>query len=315
MRYIGLQEQITTNKVKSVIVLILYPIITAISFWCVFWLVGYLFEYEAGIEIVLGVILFFLLWYFIAYLIHSSIIKSVTGSSILQRNQNPRVYNIIENLSIASGMLMPKVNIIRVNTFNAFASGIDNKTYTITLTEGLINYLNTEELEGVVAHELSHIKNKDVNLSMYSIIFAGFFNYIALTVGVVFVFFAKSDEQVKILGNENRPGLLGIVALIIMPFFLILAITTLITKIMSFLLSRKREYLADANAVEITKNPKALASALRKISGNPFIEQMKNKSFAPLFIEKPFEKEGFTFFGLFNTHPSIEKRIKILEQM
>jgi heat shock protein HtpX len=200
-------------------------------------------------------------------------------------------------------MKMPKLFVIETNALNAFASGIDEKSYAVTLTRGIIDTLDDEELEGVMAHDLAHIRNKDVRLLIISIIFVGIFSFI------VSVLFRSLLYGAGNRNNKKTDGKLIIVAL------LIAAVVYGLSLLFKFALSRKREYLADAGAVEMTKNAGALASALRKISGQSEVENIKSDDMKQMFIEnKP--KAGFFSFigGLFATHPPIEKRIAILER-
>jgi heat shock protein HtpX len=244
------------------------------------------------------------IWFTIAWFSHSAMINAATDSKPLARNDNKRVYNLVENLCISRGMTVPKINIIGDDSLNAFASGINQKTFSISLSRGIIDKLNDEELEAVIAHELTHIRNRDVRLLIISIIFVGIFAFVsqALFRGIQFggTGRGKKDEGWGI-----------IIALLLALFGL------LITSLFRFALSRKREYLADAGSAELTHNPLALASALRKISVDPTIEAVKRKDIAQMFIENPQAKEKKTAFSLdsfFATHPPIEKRIQLLEQ-
>ena len=199
---------------------------------------------------------------------------------------------------------MPKVNIIEDSALNAFASGINEKSYTVTLTRGIIDKLNDEELEGVIAHELMHIRNKDVRLLIITIIFVGIFSFVAQ---ILFrnMLFGAGRRRDK---SDNRAMLIALVIAFV-AFFL--------SMVFRFAISRKREYMADSGAAEMTKKPWALASALRKISGNYQVKNVKSDDVAELFIEnRPDKSSGMmsAITGLFATHPPIEKRIQILEQ-
>jgi heat shock protein HtpX len=249
--------------------------------------------------ITIGVII----WFTIAWFSHSAMIRKATDSRPLQRNENKRVYNLVENLSISAGMTMPAINIIEDDSLNAFASGIDSKSYTVSLSRGIIDKLNDEELEAVIAHELTHIRNRDVRLLIISIVFVGIFAFVseALLRSMRFGSMGK--------GKKGGAGILIALVLAIVGYFL--------ASLFRFAISRKREYMADAGSAELTKRPYALASALRKISADPTIEAVKRKDVAQLFIENPGvkkDKKSFSFGILFATHPPIEKRIKVLEQ-
>ncbi len=225
-------------------------------------------------------------------------IQLATHSRPLERKDNMLVYNLTENLCMSVGMQMPKLYIIETEALNAFASGINEKTYAVTLTRGLINKLSEKELEGVIAHELVHIRNKDVRLLIVTIIFVGIFAFIA---DATFRMFLRGSSRKK----NDKGG--GVAILIIL---LIAAVVYLLSVLFKLALSRKREYMADAGAVEMTRDSLALARALHKISMNSDIDQIKNDEVKEMFIEN--KTSGF--MALFSTHPPIERRIEILEQ-
>jgi heat shock protein HtpX len=242
-----------------------------------------------------------LLWFLIAYFANTTIINLSTGSHSLDRRNNKRVYNLVENLCIANNMSMPKINIIDDDSLNAFASGINKRTFTVTLSRGIINKLDDQELEGVIAHELTHIRNRDVKLLIVSIVFVGIFSFLTQMLFRSLLYGGHRRSS----NNKGGGAAVVIIALVLA------VIGYFITIMMRFAISRKREYMADAGSAEMTKNPLALASALRKISEDPQIEAVTQKDVAQLFIDNPLKK-GIA--GLFSTHPPIEKRIKILEQ-
>ncbi len=246
-----------------------------------------------------------LIWFLIAYFANTAIISRSTGARPLDRKENKRVYNLVENLCIGSNMEMPKINIIEDDSLNAFASGIDKKSYTVTLSRGIIDKLNDDELEGVIAHELTHIRNKDVRLLIISIVFVGIFSFISQ-------FLLRSMFHVRMRGRNDKNG--GSTALIMVLILVLAAIGYLVTILMRFAISRKREYMADAGGAEMTHKPWALASALRKISVDSRIEAVEQKDVAQLFIDNPLKK-GIAGAGkLFATHPPIDRRIQVLEQ-
>lgn len=250
-----------------------------------------------------------LIWFLIAYFANTSIICSATGAIPLERKDNKRVYNLVENLCMSQGMKMPKINVIDDDSLNAFASGIDERTYTVTLSRGIIDKLNDEELEGVIAHELTHIRNHDVRLLIISIVFVGIFSMIA-QICMRWVYYSSWTPRRR---DEKGNGVIVVMLLAL----LVAAIGYFFATLMRFAISRKREYLADAGAAEMTRNPRALASALRKISADPDIEAVSRADVAQLFIQHPGKQAmGFldSLNGLFATHPPIEKRIQILEQ-
>lgn len=241
------------------------------------------------------------IWFIVAYFINTKLIMMATNAHTLSRKENMRVYNLVENLCMSKGMTMPKVHVIESDALNAFASGINKKSHTVTLTRGIIDKLNDEELEGVIAHELMHIRNQDVRLLIISIIFVGILSFI-VDLALRSVMYGGGRRKGKDSGGQ--------LVLIILVVSLVAYILSLVFK---FALSRKREYLADAGAAEMTRNPRALASALRKISGNADLGNVKG-DVEQLFISN----ESKEFFGgakgMFATHPPIETRIQLLDQ-
>ncbi len=319
MQYIGIQTQQSRNNLRSVFLLLLFPcLVTALLYLSCYLLILFGYGKSMEVEMMPMVNHFFLsslpytlgvvaIWFLIAYWANTKIINSATGSKPLDRKENKRVYNLVENLCMSQGMSMPKINIIYDDSLNAFASGINDRTYTITLSSGIIKKLNDEELEAVIGHELTHIRNRDVRLLIISIVFVGIFSMLT-----EITFYAITHIRVR----SNSKGSGGIF-LFMLVALLIAAIGFLFASLMRFAISRKREYMADAGAAEMTKNPLALANALRKISADPAIEAVQRKDIAQLFIQNPKKKTKGLYSklsGLFATHPPIEKRIEILEQ-
>jgi len=259
---------------------------------------------EATLQALPFVIIVVTIWFFIAYFMNTLMIRKATHSESLDRKDNKRVYNLVENLCIASGMDMPKVNVIEDFSLNAFASGINKRTYTVTLTRGIINTLDDLELEGVIAHELTHIRNRDVRLLIVSIIFVGIFTMLA-QMATRIAFHSSMGQRRN--SKDNGIGTL-VILLLVAALGVIGYIFSLLIRLS---ISRKREFMADAGAAQMTKNPNALAGALRKISVNPEIKGIKREDIAQLFIE---HKAKGKFSGLFATHPPIEKRIAVLKQ-
>lgn len=318
MEYIGLQQQINRNNVKSILLLIGFPLILLLSTYAIIFflnpdelgnydveLANYLFvKYIPFVLIGIGI------WFAVAYFGHSSMINFASGAQPLERKENICVYNLTENLCISVGMKMPKLFIIESGALNAFASGLNEKNYSVTITRGLMDTLDDDELEGVIAHELMHIRNKDVRLLVVSLIFVGIFS---LAIQILFRSFLYGGMRGSSRKNDKDGGGAGM--LIILAVSVVAYILSLLFKLA---LSRKREYMADSGAAQMTKNPKALAGALRKISGNHTIDGVKSDDIKEMFIENSPEEGSMGFLGglggLFSTHPPIEKRIKVLEQ-
>jgi heat shock protein HtpX len=318
MKYIGLHQQIQRNNINSFLLLIAFPVLLLTIFYIVIYFVArdnaseYPDEnYPTSIDhnaMFLAAAPFILvavgIWFLIAWAGHAAFIRLATGAKPLERMENKRVYNLLENLCIAKGMKMPKINIIEDDSLNAFASGIDEKSYSVTLSRGIINKLNDEELEGVIAHELSHIRNRDVRVLIISIIFVGIFAFLAEV--------AFRSLRFAGRGNKKGKGTGGVILIAIV----VTAIAYLISILLRFGISRKREYLADAGAADMTRKPYALASALKKISSDPYIEAVENRDVAQLFIDNPTPSthRSASWDNMFATHPPIDKRIELLEQ-
>jgi heat shock protein HtpX len=255
------------------------------------------------------------IWFMISYFTNASMVRNATGAKPLERRENPRIYNIVENLTMTCGMPMPKINIIDDPQLNAFASGIDEKSYTVTVTTGICNRLNDDELAGVIGHELTHIRNRDTRLLIISIIFVGIMSTaLSLAVRMLWNTFIYGGGNRR-TSRDGKNG--GTVIAVILVAIVLAAIGYFFTLLTRFAISRKREYMADAGGAELCGNPLALASALRKISSDPGLGQVDREDVAQLFIVKPIAfKSEFTnmMSKLFSTHPSIESRIAYLEQ-
>ena len=330
MQYVGVQSQIRKNNRLTILLLLMFPVIILGTIW-VFLVVlnyfnnGYYLEdgtmaYEVNFASVNAYFLHILpyvlgavgLWFVIAYYGNASMIKAATKAQPLKRSENPKVYNMVENLCMSIGMDMPQVNIVNDPQLNAFASGINKKTYAVTLTTGIIDRLNDEELAGVIAHELTHIRNHDTKLLITSIVFVGI-------VSTIMTMLLRMLYYSFILGGNRRDKKEGggSVILIILIGAVLAIVAYFFTLLTRFAISRKREYMADAGGAEITGNPLALASALRKISNDPGLDEVNRADIAQMFIMYPDEMEpGLLGMvdSLFSTHPDVKKRIAILEQ-
>jgi heat shock protein HtpX len=315
MKYVGIQQQISSNNRKSFVLLLAFPLLVLAATFAVVFFFNFSEDgpptlqettdlYLPVIPIVLAVVA---VWFLIAYFANSSMINAAAGSHTLSRKDNMREYNLTENLCMSIGMKMPMLRIIESPALNAFASGINEKTYTVTLTRGIIEKLNDEELEGVIAHELMHIRNKDVRLLIVTIVFVGIFSFL-VQIAFRSVLYGSMGG-----GNRKKDDNKGMIIILV-----IAAVAYLLSILFKFALSRKREYLADSGAAQMTRNPRALASALRKISNNHHVDEVKSEDIQQMFIENAPEDSSMGFLGglggLFSTHPPIEKRIKLLEQ-
>lgn len=336
MRYVGMHTQIMRNNRLTIMLLILFPVIILGMVWVFLALVNYfgngyydqygniVHQLDAAtvnyyfMNTIPWVIVGVGIWFTIAYFANTAMVRAATGARPLTRKENPKIYNIVENLCMTCNMDMPKINIVDDPQLNAFASGIDKKSYTVTLTTGIIDRLNDDELAGVIVHELTHIRNHDTRLLITSIIFVGIVSTImSLVIQMMYNAFwfgglssRSSDDE------DNRGNGLSMIAVFIIGA-LCCAVAYFFTLLTRFAISRKREYMADAGGAELCGNPLALASALRKISGDPGLNNVKRDDIAQLFIIHPqhFAPGMMNFFNsLFSTHPDTKKRIEILEQ-
>jgi heat shock protein HtpX len=319
MQYVGIHTQQARNNFRSVLLLCLFPCLVVVLTFLFALLLAYASKdeyangnvWEQTMLLVKGqapyIIGGVVVWFLIAYFANTSIIRKATGARPLERKDNKRVYNLVENLCMSQGMAIPQINVIEDDSLNAFASGINNKTYTVSLSRGIINRLNDDELESVIAHELSHIRNRDVRLLIVSIVFVGIFAMMSQLALRVLIYAPRRSRN-----NKNGGGMIVIILITLV----VAAVGYFFASLMRFAISRKREYLADAGSAEMTHKPQALASALRKISEDSEIEAVSRADVAQLFIEHPRKKESALsgISGLFATHPPIEKRIQLLEQ-
>lgn len=320
MKYVGLQQQITSNKQKSILLLLAFPLLVLIMVFTFLFIINYDPDFPMSIESVWEqflqsiplVLVAVGIWFVIAYFSNAAIINATAGSHTLSRKENMRVYNLTENLCMSIGMKMPMLRVVESSALNAFASGINDKTYTVTLTRGIIDTLEDDELEGVIAHELMHIRNHDVRLLIVSIIFVGIFSFI-MQIAYRSILFGGATRR----KNNNDKGGGAAVMLIILA---LAALAYFLSFLFKLSLSRRREYMADSGAVEMTRNPEGLARALEKISGRSHVEEIKSGDLQQMYIEnKPNNSESMGFLGglggLFSTHPPIEKRIEFLRRL
>lgn len=337
MKYVGMQTQISRNNRMTFLLLLMFPLIILGVVWAFIALVnyfgnGYYDQYGNLVhEMDAATVEYYFLnslpwvvggvgiWFAIAYLFNSSMVKAATKARTLTRKENPRVYNIVENLCMTAGMDMPKVNVVDDPQLNAFASGINKSSYTVTVTTGLMNVLNDEELAGVIGHELTHIRNHDTRLLITSIIFVGIISTVmSMIVQTMYnmMWFGGGSRRISSSDDDDRGNGVAVIVVLIIGYALC-AVAYLFTALTRFAISRKREYMADAGGAELCGNPLALASALRKISRKPGLQDVKRDDVAQLFIIHPQKLAGgaMNFLSsLFSTHPDTKKRIEILEQ-
>ena len=253
------------------------------------------------------------LWIVIAYFFHQNMIDAVTGGEDVTRKQQPRLYNLLENLCVSRGIPMPKLKIMESDARNAFASGLNRRQYAITVTTGLLKALDDQELEAVLGHELTHIRNGDVQLMVTAVIIAGVVGFFGELFFRMFTNLSwnssgsssSSRSSSSSSSDSNSKGGGAIVVVILAVVLILLA--WLLSQVVKLALSRSRELLADAGSVELTKNPDAMISALRKIENRGEL-QGATSAVMELCIDNP--REGFA--DLFATHPSVESRVQAL---
>jgi len=241
------------------------------------------------------------LWVVIAYFFHQSMIDALTGGREVTRAEEPRLYNILENLCISRGITMPKLKIMESDALNAFATGMNDKQYSITVTTALLNRLNDAEIEAVLGHELTHIRNGDVRMMVVAVIIAGVISFFA---ELVFRLWFYSGFSFRGSRSDERRGGAGVAILIAVA---LLAVAYFLSFVIRLALSRSREFLADAGSVELTKNADAMISALRKIEGRGELPGTTS-AVMEMCIDNP--REGFG--ELFDTHPTVENRVAAL---
>ncbi|MBR0757296.1 M48 family metallopeptidase [Bradyrhizobium jicamae] len=257
-------------------------------------------------------------WIIIAYFFHQNMIDAVTGGESVTRQQEPRLYNLLENLCISRGIPMPKLKVMDSPALNAFAAGLNRRQYSITVTTGLLKALNDQEIEAVLGHELTHIKNGDVQLMVVAVIiagvvgffgelfFRGFTNLSWNSTGRGWSSSSSSSSQSSSSDRDSKSSGGGAIIVVIIAIALIM-VAWLMSQLVKLALSRSREFLADAGSVELTKNPDAMISALRKIENRGELEGATS-AVMELCVDNP--REGFA--DLFATHPSVQSRVDAL---
>jgi heat shock protein HtpX len=242
------------------------------------------------------------LWIVIAYFFHQSMIDAVTGAREVTRREEPRLYNLLENLCISRGITMPKLKIMDTEALNAFATGMNQRQYSITVTSGLLGRLNDAEIESVLGHELTHIRNGDVRMMVVAVIIAGVVSFVAELVFRLWFWNGFSFRSSR--SDDRRGGGAGVAILIAIG---LLVLAYVLSFIIRLALSRSREFLADAGSVELTKNPDAMISALRKIESRGELPGATS-AVMEMCVDNP--RQGFG--ELFDTHPSVESRVAAL---
>lgn len=273
--------------------------------------VAYILSRGMGYDPSIGVFIFIisLIYSFISYFFSDKMVLAASGGHEIKKSDNPELFRLVENLAIGAGISMPKVYVINDASPNAFATGRDPKHAAIAVTTGIMAKLNKSELEGVLAHELSHVKNFDTRLLAITAVLVGF-------ISLLTDMFMRNLFWGGMRGNDDNRDSRG--QMIILAIGIVLAIIApIIATLIQLAVSRKREFLADASGALLTRYPLGLAHALEKISADPKPLQTATNATAHLFIVNPFKGKGFGGWitGLFSTHPPIAERIKILKSM
>lgn len=298
-------EQIRSNQIRSVVL--------TIGMGALLIVLGYVLGLYFFDSPTAGLFIAILLWAImslVAYFQGDSILLQMHGAKKIGPDDHPRLYNVVEEMKIASGLeAMPAVYIIDDPSLNAFAVGRDPKRASVAITSGLLQKLNRDELQGVIAHEISHVKNRDVLLMAMCSILLGTIVLIAWY-GSRFLLFGGAGGR----RSSSRGGGQGqIIILVVALVFMILA--PIMAQLIYFAISRKREYLADASAALYTRYPEGLASALEKLGGSTIQLKSANQATAPMYIVNPFRKKGLKASDLSSTHPRLSERIRILRSM
>ncbi|OGM27273.1 zinc metalloprotease HtpX [Candidatus Woesebacteria bacterium RIFCSPHIGHO2_02_FULL_38_9] len=307
---INIYEAIDANKRKSLLIVVFFAIFVALVVYVITNAIGVYLGYQpgglgfAGIALIISGLISYGGYYF-----SDKIVLTISGARPVDKKKDPLFYSVVENLCIATGLPKPKLYVIEDTAPNAFATGRDPEHAALCATTGILDKLNRTELEGVIAHELSHIQNYDVRLMSLVTVMVG----VVALVGDLFLRMSwwggrRRDDR------ENNAGAiflaLGLVFAILSP---------IVAQLIQLAVSRRREFLADAGSVAVTRQPEGLILALEKISSDQEPLEAANKATAHLYIVNPFKSKGHGgvgwFANLFNTHPPIEERIKVLKQM
>jgi heat shock protein HtpX len=314
------RDLIAANKRNSVLLVIVFILFTAIVAMVLGLAILYWIMPEAAGEILwgralivggiaAGISFLLALW---SYYQGDKLVLAVSGARLIEKKDDPQLFNVVEELAIAGGLPMPKVYLIRDSAPNAFATGRDPEHASVAITSGLRQKLNREELQGVMAHELAHVRNYDIRLMLLMAVLIG---AIAMLSDVFWQFLRFGGSRRR-SSSDKKDSSGGAVMAIVFVLAIILAILApVLAQIIQFAVSRQREYLADASAVELTRNPLGLANALRKIDADPDVLETANSGTAHLYIANPIKKFEARASSVFASHPPIKERIARLEAL
>lgn len=298
-----LYDQISSNKRRTVVlILVFFLILSAIGA-----AVGYLWldslEFGVVIALIIGGI------YAVSMIFQSTnVVMSMNNAREVSEAEAPQLYHIVEDMAMVAQIPMPRVFIVEDDSLNAFATGSNPENAAVAATTGLLKLMNREELEGVIGHEVSHIRNYDIRISTIAVALASAITMIA-SFGSRMMWFGGGSRR---RSDDRDEGALGIIILILSLISLILA--PLAATLVQLAISRQREFLADASSVELTRNPEGMIKALQKLEQSSPMHHPVDQASAALYINDPLKK-GERFSSLFNTHPSISERIDRLRHM
>lgn len=300
-------DHIRANNIKTAILVILFPIIFVALVFLFTWIVQPMKDaMNTATMVAVPTFVVCIIWTLVSWAFGDSMMLSMAGAKQINETDPDYkyIYKSVENVALAAGLPTPRVYVINEGGLNAFATGRSPRDATVALTRGIIQKLDRTELEGVIAHEMAHIGNRDIRLDMFIITGIGVTVFIAdVLLRNITYFNHRSDEK-----NNSA-------AVIMMVWLAFTVFNVIITPVLRMAISRRREYAADATGAFITRNPIALANALRKISGNSNVQSLSNQSaMASVCIENPLGRRAF-LGEILATHPPVDKRIKKLESM
>lgn len=302
----NIYEVSVSNRRKSNLIMILFLLFTMSAIFFITYAFSIYISFDIGALGVAGIALIISgITSYVSYYYSDKIVLAISSAKQITKDDHFDLFTIVENLSIATALPMPEVYVIEDTAPNAFATGRNPENAVIVVTSGLLQKLNRTELEGVIAHEFSHIRNYDIRLLTIVSVLVG-------TLALLGDWFLR----VRISGN-NKKGSAGMIILVI--GFIFALLSPIIGKLIQLAVSRRREFMADAGSVEITRQPSGLINALKKLSNDHEPLEAANKATAHLYIVNPFKDKikdkRNMFSGIFNTHPPIEDRITELEKM
>lgn len=299
----NIHSQISANQRKTWLIMFLFIVFITTVLYVYGKASGYGLSY-AGLGLIMSGIMAFSSYYY-----SDKMILGMSGAKQISKRDNPQLFRIVENLCIGAGIPMPKIYVINDSAINAFATGRDPKHSVVCVTTGILDRLNKVELEGVISHELSHVRNYDIRLMAIVVILVGL-------VALLADFFMRSLWFGG--GRRDRNDRNNAQGIFLMVGIVLAILSPVIATLIQLAVSRKREFLADASGALLTRYPEGLASALEKISKDKEPLEAANNATAHLYISNPFKlksSSGHWFANLFNTHPPIGERIKILRSM